>query len=276
TGWTMGLMFQATVKEISDSAILTVAAPLIDKAEYKGNVNGTALAGYAILNNGSNNLITLRYRLKDLRIQAAEQPFTSGTQQCAAGTFIIGAGGDDVQKKLKAVVEPLGLTAVALPMLPTVPVHDVDLPRLAVFSTWGSTQEVGWVRHALDKFEVRYDLIYKERVKQGNLRAAYDMILVPNQGRSGRGLVFDIDPKRKPLAYTKSDQLKSNGMYGEGEDITGGMGLGGVVEIEKFLRGGGLFVTRAQAIFFPAEFGLARTIEAARPSAQFYAPGPIV
>ncbi len=276
TGWTMGLMFQATVKEITDAAVLNVPAPLIDKAEHKGNVNGTALAGYAILNNGSNNLITLRYRLKDLRIQAAEQPFTSGTQQFPAGTFIIGAGGDDVQKKLKAVVEPLGLTAVALPMLPTVPVHDVDLPRLAVFTTWGSTQEVGWVRHALDKFEVRYDLIYKERINQGNLRAAYDVILIPNQSGSGKRLVFDIEPKAKPVPYTKTEQFGSHGVYGESEDITGGMGLAGAAELQRFVEAGGVLITLGSASFFPPEFGLTRQIDAGRTSAQFYAPGPII
>jgi len=173
-------------------------------------------------------------------------------------------------------IRPLGLKASFISQLPDAPMHDVDLPRLAVYTTWGNTQEVGWVRHALDKFEVKYDLIYKERVKQGNLRDAYDMILVPNQGRSGKGLVFDREPVRKPLAYTKSDQFKSHGVYGESEDITGGMGLQGVLEFEKFVNAGGLVVTLGQASFFPPEFGLTRKIDAGRTSPQFYAPGPIV
>jgi hypothetical protein len=276
TGWTMGLMFQATVKEIADPAVLNAVAPLIDKAEHKGAVTGTALAGYAIVNNGSNNLITLRYRLKEWRMQAAEQEFLSGTQKFPAGTWIVTAGGDEARKKLQAAVEPLGLSALALPVLPTVPMHDVDLPRLAMFTTWGNTQEVGWVRHALDQFEVRYDLIYKERIKQGNLRDAYDVILIPNQGRSGKGLVFDIEPKAKPLAYTKTEQFTTMGMYGESEDITGGMGLAGAAELQKFVENGGLLITLGAASFFPPEFGLTRTLDAGRTSAQFYAPGPII
>ena len=43
---------------------------------------------------------------------------------------------------------------MALAQAPDVPSHPVDLPRLAVFSTWGSTQDVGWVRYALDHFEL--------------------------------------------------------------------------------------------------------------------------
>jgi hypothetical protein len=280
TGWTMGLMAQTEIKEIADKAILDVAVENVDKLVVKGEVKGgTATAGWVIPNYGSNNLIALRYRLKGLRVMAAEQPFKLGDATLPAGSFIIPANQDAGQ--IKSAVESLGLTAIPLPALSTVPVHEVDLPRLAVYTTWGNTQEVGWVRHALDQFEIKYDLIYKERViqaskGQGNLRDAYDMILVPNQGRSGKGLVFDRDPVRKPLAYTKSDQFKSHGMYGESEDITGGMGLAGVAEFEKFIQAGGLLVTLGQASFFPAEFGLTRTIDAGRTSPQFYAPGPIV
>ena len=101
--------------------------------------------------------------------------------------------------------------------------HELDLPRLAVYSTWGNTQEVGWVRYALDKFEVPFDLIYKERVKKGDLRASYDVILVPNQGRSGKGLVYDIAAQeqahrlykdrsiQEPREYTASPKTSPEG-----------------------------------------------------------------
>jgi len=41
------------------------------------------------------------------------------------------------------------------------------------------------VRYAFDHFEIGYDLIYKERIRKGNLRGAYDVIVIPSQG--GRG-----------------------------------------------------------------------------------------
>jgi hypothetical protein len=58
--------------------------------------------------------------------------------------------------------------------------------------------------------------------------------------------------------------------------MTGGMGLAGVAEFQKFLEQGGVLITLAGASYFPAEFGLAPRVDAARTSAQFYAPGPIV
>lgn len=276
TGWTMGLMTHTPVVEISDKAVLAAAAENVERLSVKGEVKGAGAAALAVLNYGSNNLIALRYQLKDAKVQANDQAFKAGDVQVPAGSLLVPANAAS-----KTAIEELGLKAVALAGLPTVPLHEVDLPRMAVYSTWGNTQEVGWVRHALDQFGVKYDLIYKERViqaskGQGNLRDAYDLILVPNQGRSGKGLVFDLEPRRKPLAYTKSEQFKSHGMYGESEDITGGMGLAGVAEFEKFVQAGGLLVTLGQASFFPAEFGLTRSVDASRTSPQFYAPGPIV
>jgi len=274
TGWTMGLMSHAKVIESTDKAILDVPVDFLDKFEVHGTVtSSSAPGGFAVVENGSNNLVTLRYRLKDISARAVEQTFKSGDQEIPAGSLIFPA---NAYEKLKAAVEPLGLKAVALTAAPTVPMHDVDLPRLAVYSTWGSTQEVGWVRYAFDKFEVPFDLIYKERVKQGNLRSAYDVIVIPNQGRGSKGLVYDIEPKAAPMSYKKSDQFKTLGIYGESDDITGGMGLEGVVEFQKFVEQGGLMITLGTASSFPADFGITRKVEAARTSPAFYAPGPII
>ena len=277
TGWTMGLMTNTDVKEIADKAILDVPVQPVTKVAIEGTVSGAAGPVVAIAHHGSANMITLRYRLKDLKVSAAEQPFKAGDAEFPAGSFVADTGGSaDALARVKTAVTELGLTAAVLPAAPGVPAHDVDLPRLAVFSTWGNTQDVGWVRHAFDAFEVGYDLIFKEQVLAGRLRDRYDVILVPSQGRSGKGLVFDIAPVGKPLAYKRSARFKSLGMYGESDDVTGGMGLAGVLEIERFIEAGGLLVTLGGASFFPAEFGLARRVDAGRPSPQFYAPGPIV
>ena len=120
------------------------------------------------------------------------------------------------------------------------------------------------MRHAFDQFDLKFDLIYKERVKQGGLRAAYDVIVIPNQGRGAKGLVYDIEPRSKPIAYTKTDKFQNLGMYGSSEDISGGMGLDGVVEFQKFVDAGGLLITMGTASAFPAEFGITRRSEERR------------
>ena len=81
------------------------------------------------------------------------------------------------------------MTAAALSTLPAVESHDADAPRIAMFTSWNGTQEIGWVRFTFDKFGIPYDLIYKERLKKGNLRADYDVLLLPTQNLN-RAAVF--------------------------------------------------------------------------------------
>jgi len=272
--WTMGLMTHTRIVESADQAIQNVATDPVDTFEPRGKITGAASSpNYAIADNGSANFMTFRARLKDVDVRIAEQPFQSGATTMPAGSFLIPGA---AYEQLKTAAEPLGLSAVALGSAPSVATHKASLPRLAVFSTWGSTQDVGWVRYAFDHFEVPYDLIYKERIRKGDLRSSYDVIVIPNQARTAKALVFDIEPKKIPLAYTKTEQFKFLGDYGSSPDITGGMGLEGVVELQKFVNSGGVLITLGVASEFPAEYGLTRRVEAAHPSAQFYAPGPIV
>ena len=269
--WTMGLMSHTDVKETGDKAVLDVAVTPVDQLKVAGTVTGTGSV-FAVAHYGSNNMITLRYRLKDLKVQAAEKEFSQGDTKFPAGSFIVSGDG----ARVRSAVESLGLTAVAMAAAPQVPMHDLDLPRVAVYSTWGGTQDVGWVRYAFDKFDVPYELIFKERVAKGNLRGSYDVIVVPHQGGSGKRLVFDIESRGKPIPYKKDPKYPSLGSYGESDDITGGMGLAGVAEFDRFVHDGGVLVTLGTSSFLPAEFGLAPKVDAARTSAQFYAPGPII
>jgi hypothetical protein len=278
TGWTLGLMQHAEVHAIDDPTVLDVAVEPIGAARNSGRTTGdVATYGHAVAHYGSTNLVTLRYRLGARSVEAAETAFEAEGVQFPAGSFIVPrTDNPNDADRLELAVEALGLTAAALTARPDVPTHDVDLPRLAMFSTWGNTQEVGWVRHAFDQFEIPFDLIFKERVGAGDLRADYDVILVPNQGGSGKGLVFDVAPRGGPLAYTKTDRYRFLGDYGSSEDITGGIGIAGVLEMQRFVEAGGVLVTLGTASYFPPDFGLTREIDARRPASGFYAPGPIV
>jgi hypothetical protein len=274
TGWTMGMMSHAKVDEIADKAILDVPVKNVDVYAPRGEVKGSG-GVTAILHNGSNNLITLRYRLKDLAFEAIEAPAKAGNTELPAGTLLVASS-----PRVAAEVQRLGLQAVAISSAPDVKKHALDLPRVAVFSTWGSTQDLGWLRYAFDKFEISYDLIYKERVKQGNLRAAYDVVIIPSQGGRGggaKGLIFDVEARPgKTLAYKKDPQFPSLGMYGESDDISGGMGLQGVGEFDRFVNSGGLLITLGAASYFAPQTFITRTVDAAPTTAAFYAPGPIV
>jgi hypothetical protein len=271
--WTMGLMTHTDIVQIADKSVLKVATTPLDAYVPQGSVAGAGAGGYAVLDYGSVNLPELRFRLKDVAVRVAEKEFKAGGRTVPAGSLIFPASAG---AQLKPLVEKYGLTAVAAPANPGVPTHDMPVPRVALFSTWGSTQNVGWVRYAFDQYETPYDLIFKEQIRGGNLRAKYDVIILPDQARSPSKIVFDLPVKGKPLPYTQTPEYKSLGMYGSSEDIRGGMGLEGLVELRKFVAEGGLLITTGTASGVPASFGLVDDVTASSVSKNFYAPGPIV
>jgi hypothetical protein len=273
SAWTMGLMAQVKVTPSADLKALEVAAEPVDQDRPQGAIGAAGASAYAVLDHGSINMATLRYRLKGTPVRIAERAFASGKATVPAGSFIVEGRAYD---RLKDAVVPLGLTAIALDKPPGVATHEAALPRIAVYSTWGSTQNVGWVRYAFDQFETPYDLIFKDEVRKGGLRARYDVIVVPSQGRSAKGIVFDIPMRGKPLPYTKTAEYPTQGAYGASPDIRGGMGLAGLEELRRFVAEGGTLITLGDASAVPGEFGITPDVEVGRPTKAFYAPGPIV
>ncbi|HLZ74022.1 M14 family zinc carboxypeptidase [Phenylobacterium sp.] len=273
SAWSMGMMAHVKVTPSADLKALDVAATPVDKDVVTGSIGAAGAPAYAVLDQGSVNFATLRYRLKGEDVRIAEAAFKAAGKDVPAGSFIVDG---KAYEKLKAAVVPLGLTAVALSERPGVATHEAALPRLAVYSTWGSTQNVGWVRYAFDQYETPYDLIFKDEVRKGGLRARYDVIVVPSQGRSSKNFVFDIPMTGKPLPYTRTAEFPTQGAYGSSPDIRGGLGLEGVAELRKFVEAGGTLITLGDSSAVPGEFGIAPEVEVSRPTKAFYAPGPIV
>jgi hypothetical protein len=206
-------------------------------------------------------------------MKIADKSFTADGVDFPAGSFVITAPAD--LAAARAAVEQLGLTAVSLAALPSVATHEADTPRIAMYSSWSGTQEIGWVRYTFDRFGIPYELIFKERVRKGGLRADYDVVVMPTQN-AGRQAVFQ-PPAARPVAYMKDAKYKFLGMYGESPDITGGMGGEGVDAFAKFLDAGGTLITLGDAVRFPVDLGFARTVDASgSTSTQFYAPRPLV
>jgi hypothetical protein len=257
SGWSMGWAFNVDFKQIDDKSILGAPTTLVKTAEVKGTVTGSGNAGMAVAHNGSNNMISFRYALRNAPMKIAEASFTDGGTTYPAGSFIITDAA--AVSSARAQVEKLGLKAGMLSSAPTVTTHDADVPRVAIYSNWGGTQELGWYRHAFDQFGIPFDLIYKERVAQGDLKRDYDVIIMAAQGINRASVM--ANKAARPQPYKKSDKFKFLGMYGETEDMSGGFGQPGIDAMSKFLTDGGTLITTLQSVRFPIEMGWARSVD---------------
>ena len=166
----------------------------------------------------------------------------------------------------------LGLRFAAALSMPAVRAHLLDLPSLGLVHTWTSTQDAGWARYTLDRAGVPYALVSPDDLRAGGLRERFDVLLFPQAGGDFARLVHGIDPAWGPLAYTQTDRFPSHGVPDSSPDITGGMGLEGLLELQRFVRAGGVLVTLGNSGTVAVDGGLVRHVERL-PASTVKSPG---
>jgi hypothetical protein len=267
TGWTFQLMRNVVINTVADSSILTRRmTQLTGPAKASGGITGRGNV-VVVDHTTDNNLVTMRYRLKDVAMRAAQEDFEAAGRKFRAGAFIIP---DADAATVGPVLSALGLTGVAMAAVPDVATHDLDIPRIGYIHSWQRTQDEGWVRAALDTYEVPYTYFADQKLREGNLRAKYDVIIYPHVGGSAQAQVNGIAMTgTMPLPYKKTDSTPNLGANDESDDIRGGMGYEGLLELYNFVKAGGtLIVEGATSTIFPA-YNLTTGITVEEPSDLF-------
>jgi len=278
--WTLPMLYGVDVVGVDDRAILERRMSPVSGPERISAEPPRSRRSYLVRASASSVTLAARMRLSHFDVRAADTSFTWDGDEYPRGSWLVtsdeGATAA-LHDSMTVLAVELGLDVAAVKSLPTVPAHALRTPRIAVFHTWGYTQDSGWVRYAFDRERVPYTLINKDDVRDGGLRDLYDVVLVPSTGGwvSARDVVHGLDPKWSPLPYRNDENARHLGVIDASDDITGGMGLEGLAELEKFVREGGALITLGAASVVPVEFGLVRHVDRTRPSG-FRNPGSVV
>jgi hypothetical protein len=252
--WTWPLLYGVTAESVADRKIFDAPMePVSANLEAVGTVGGTGEV-FLLRDTGQTALLEARVLFGTNQVDAAEVAFTAGGVNYPPGSWIVQAPRAAVEEVARRT--GLGFTAVAT--APEVRRHLVDLPRLAVLHNWIDTQDAGWVRYTFDRAKIPYTSINDDDLKRGNLAERFDVILFPTTGGSLTDLVHGIDPKFSPLPYTKTPEFPSQGIPDASEDITGGMGFTGLLNLNQFVQGGGVLIALGSAGRLPVEGGMAR------------------
>ena len=260
TGWTLGALRNVKTVRVTDKAVLQAPMTMLASDVSVGGkvVGSSSPAAYIINHNTENTLATLRFRLKDVKISAAEDSFKVGEQQFNAGSFIIKSEGIESREGFESLVKKLGLTALRVDKLPEVKTHELAVPRIAILHSWTNTQNDGWYRIEFDRYQIPYSYISDQVVRNTpNLREKFDVIIFPPLGGSAQAIVNGIPMRGDPIPWKGSEVTPNMGLSpDQSDDIRGGMGLPGVANLQKFVRDGGLFITVANTTQLPIEYGL--------------------
>ncbi len=273
TGWTFGLMRNLMITPVAEKTFLDQPMTMITAdVRATGGIDGTGPV-VIVDHTGDNNLMAFRYRHAAVPMQAAEEDFQAAGHSFRAGAFVI-ANAD--RAKLEPTLTELGLSGYAVAAVPTVKSHDLDIPRIGYVHSWQRTQDEGWVRAALDTYGVPYQYFADQKLQAGNLRSKYDVIIFPHVGGSATGQVNGIAKTgTAPLPYQKSPATPNLGVLDESDDIRGGMGMEGLLELAKFVQAGGtLIVEGSTATIFPS-YGLTPGVTVENP-AQLFVRGSVM
>src|SRR5262249_29706078 len=153
-------LFNVKVLRVVDAKVLDTPMERVTDVKVHGGVSGGSSV-FVINANADTALATLRYRMRDASIDAAEEAFEAASRKVGRGSFIISkvdAGA------FRREVADLGLQAVGAESAPQVKSHPVRAARVALLHTWISTQTEGWWRMALDQMQIPYSYISTQQV----------------------------------------------------------------------------------------------------------------
>jgi hypothetical protein len=235
-------------------------------AKAPGGVEGNGPV-LVVDHTADNAIVSFRFKHKDVKMEAAEDDFELAGHRFRAGAIV-------VRNADRAVLEPtlkaLGLSAWAVAAAPGVKTHDLDIPRIGYVHSWTRTQDEGWVRAALDTFGVPYTYFADQKLKDGNLRSKYDVIVFPHVGGTAQSQVNGMAMTgTSPLPYKKTPETPNLAYVDSTDDIRGGMGLQGLLELAKFVQDGGTLIIEGSTTTIFPEYAITTGVRVEDPARLF-------
>jgi hypothetical protein len=266
TGWSLTLLRNVKATKVDDKAVLGQPMTLLAAdAKVPGTIDGTGPV-IVVDHNGDTTLAPFRFANKDVKMLAAEEAFEAGGQKFGPGAFII-PGAD--RARIEASVKEFGLAGVAVASAPTVKSHELVVPRIGYVHSWSNTQNEGWVRMVFDKFKIPYTYFGDVKLREPNLKQKYDVIVFPHVGGTATSQVNGFAGGAEPVPYKKSELTPNLGVQDSADDIRGGMGFEGLMNLRQFVADGGLLITEGSTSTIFPEYNLVSGVTVEEPAGLF-------
>jgi hypothetical protein len=252
--WALPIHYGVEAAAIDDPRISDVVlTPVTADVHPTGRVSGSGPV-YILKDTGQEALLAARYRLGRFRLEIAERPFRAGDAEYPPGSWILPAQAG-LTAALDGVARELGLDFESAAGVPDVARHAAPAARIGVWVPWADTDSIGWIRYTLDRQGVPYTYVRDEEVRAGRLRDAIDVLLYGQVDLDLQAQIHGIPSKWGPLAF--------RGVPAASDDITGGIGWGGLANLQRFVEDGGVLVTMGNGSTLALEGGLVRFVRRA-------------
>lgn len=155
------------------------------------------------------------------------------------------------------------------------PIDKASYGRIALVHTWQSTQDEGWWRMAFDAADVPYKYVSVHELRDtADLKAKYDVIVLSPTGGSAQSIVNGISRDGEPIPWKPLEGFPNLGGPDSTDNIRGGIELQGMLNLQRFLEGGGLLICAGSTCAIPIQYGLVNGVSITEPK-DLFAPGGV-
>jgi hypothetical protein len=183
-------------------------------------------------------------------------PLTANGFQYAAGSIVVPYA-KNVEPVVAQIAKELGLRVDGVRGRAPAGMRPIARARVALYKPWVENIDEGWTRWLLEKYEFRVASIADADIRASNLRARFDVIILPSAARDR--LVGGHPTNAVPAEYA------------------GGLGTAGVEALQAFVQAGGTLICLDQSGALAIEAFKLPVRDIAREAGdKFFCPGSIL
>lgn len=226
-----------------------------------GSVTGEGLFGFAIPARTNASILALN-RVLESGLTVHRLCESDSARGLPAGTIILPAQ-DGLASMVGRLAQETGVDVVGLDATLETNLMRQQAPRVGVYQSWRSEIDEGWTRLIFERFELPYDTLHDDDIRQGQLHERFDVILLPQQ---------------KPDDLLNGNPEKNKYKEPYPPEYVGGLGQVGADALRAFVEAGGTLVALDSACDFAIQhlYLPVKNVVAGLKEEEFYCPGSLL
>ncbi|HUG42295.1 MAG TPA: M14 family metallopeptidase [Longimicrobiales bacterium] len=251
SGWTLPIQMDVRTVRVEDPFPAGSGFEAVHEASvWPGRVAGDARWGWTI-GSGANAGATAVNRLlaAGAGVVLVESP--------GGPDAVVVRRGAESEALVPALARDLGVSFTGVRAQPAGSVRALDLPRIGLYKSWQANMDEGWTRWVLERYAFPVDTLHDADIRTGDL-SRYHAIILPDQRASA--ILHGYSPGARPA------------------ELTGGIGLEGMVRLKSYIeRGGRVIAFDGATELLIDQLGLPlRDVASGLPSERFFIPGSLL